>query len=295
MLRSLAIVLVAGAVLAPGARAASHDGHIYYVERSELVKVTAGGTDRQVVYKPDFAYTDLAFAPGGKILGATAGGNGLHLLDAFDGSHERDIRPRAQWSGRPSWSPGGRELAFSECDRTIFTDVDECVTYGVYRVRRDGTHLRRLATGRGPSWSPDGRSIAFERAMPQRRSTGNRCYGIYTKRLRTGRPHPIRPRRPRCPVNYENPWNVAFSPDGRRVLFIDRYSLWTVRPDGSRARRIVRGRDIVDATWSPDGRLVAYARPDGVYVAGAQGERPHRVVAGQRPSDLAWQPVPSGR
>jgi hypothetical protein len=131
--------------------------------------------------------------------------------------------------------------------------------------------------------------------MPQRRSTGNRCYGIYTKRLGRGRPHPIRPRRPRCPVDYENPWNVAFSPDGRRILFIDRYSIWTMRPDGAQARQVVRGHDIVDATWSPDGRLIAYARPGGVYVATAQGARPHQVVAGQYPSGLAWQPLRSRR
>src|SRR4051794_3513751 len=144
-----------------------------------------------------------------------------------DGSHKRDIRPRAQWSGRPSWSPDGRELVFSKCDETIFTDIDECVTYGVYRIRRDGTRVRRVVTGRGPSWSPDGKSIAFEHAMPQRRSTGSRCYGIYTKWLGGRRIHPIRPRRPRCPVRYENPWNVAFStrrpahPVHRPVLALD--------------------------------------------------------------------------
>jgi Tol biopolymer transport system component len=294
MLRGLAIVLITGAALAPVAQAAPRNGLIYYVDGSSLWTVKPGGSKAEL--NEVFRYSNLAFAPRGRTLAATdQGGNGLTLLDAGDGSPRKDIRPSAQWSGRADWRPDGREIAFSECDRTIFTDIDECVQYGVYRIRPDGSHVKRVATGRGPDWSPDGRSIVFEHAMPQRRSTGNRCYGLYVVRRSGKGLRPILPRHPRCPVNWENPRLASFSPDGRRILFVHRTAIWTMRRDGSRARRIVRHVYARDVAWSPDGRRIAYSVEGGVYVASPTGRRPHRIAALSFPAGLAWQPLPSRR
>lgn len=68
-----------------------------------------------------------------------------------DGRDDRRLGARPQPRiPRPSWSPDGRELAFSAGD--------------VYAIRPDGTGLRQIAPyGFWPMWSPDGRVIVFFR------------------------------------------------------------------------------------------------------------------------------------
>lgn len=84
------------------------------------------------------------------------------------------------------------------------------------------------------------------------------------------------------------PTNVAFSPDGRRIVFDRRAcpdtchsNVGVVRSDGSHMRRLTHRRHGFDTNFgfSPDGSLAGFTRDgDGIFVVGAHGGRPTRLT-----------------
>ena len=75
-------------------------------------------------------------------------------------------------------------------------------------------------------------------------------------------------------------------------------SIYTVAPDGSGLRRIVKNG--IDAAWSPDGKRLAYGLPSyfphsQIYTADASGHHRARVTRG--PASGAYEPTwgPDGR
>jgi Tol biopolymer transport system component len=80
----------------------------------------------------------------------------------------------------PEWSPDGRAVAFARYP----------ARRGIWRMRADGSHARRLSRGidSHPAWSPDGRRIAFSRATPE----GLFPDHLWTMGARGGRERPIR-------------------------------------------------------------------------------------------------------
>jgi dipeptidyl aminopeptidase/acylaminoacyl peptidase len=80
---------------------------------------------------------------------------------AIDGSQRRALARGDQ----PSWSSDGRHIVFQRNYASVGIDA---ARRGVFIIRPDGTHLRRLtaSTGDGfPSFSPDGRRVAFVRQV----------------------------------------------------------------------------------------------------------------------------------
>jgi Tol biopolymer transport system component len=63
--------------------------------------------------------------------------------------------------------------------------------------------------------------------------------------------------------------DVAWSPDGARLVYVVHGDLFTVRRDGSDRRSVLRlgGSGADKVAWSPDGTRVAYAAQSGVGVA----------------------------
>jgi dipeptidyl aminopeptidase/acylaminoacyl peptidase len=74
----------------------------------------------------------------------------------------RMLTPASDYVDAMSWSPDGREIAYSAAPRTGFTAAYEA---RVYAVALDGgarrTIVDRPGMNTGPRYSPDGRSIAF--------------------------------------------------------------------------------------------------------------------------------------
>ncbi len=75
--------------------------------------------------------------------------------------------------------------------------------------------------------------------------------------------------------------NPAWSPDGRRIAFVQRGDLWLMDADGSHRDRIVRAAD--QPAWSPDGRRIAFVRGGAVWTIRADRANEHRLATGRDP------------
>jgi dipeptidyl aminopeptidase/acylaminoacyl peptidase len=86
----------------------------------------------------------------------------LALVRVGQPSAMRLLTPPADYVDALSWSPNGREIAYSAAPRTGFTAAYDA---RVYVVALDGgarrTVVDRAGMNTGPRFSPDGRSIAF--------------------------------------------------------------------------------------------------------------------------------------
>ncbi|MGH9672074.1 MAG: winged helix-turn-helix domain-containing protein, partial [Bryobacteraceae bacterium] len=157
---------------------------------------------------------------------------------------------------QPAWSPGGRYIAYHSAARG-----------GIHLVPALGGASRKIASfGSQPVWSPDGASIAFR---------GERLYSQALPDLAPSGPSliwivPVAGGEPRAVTQAGDPdgshTNPAWSPDGRRLLFLNPKSLvlaqlWVIDTAGGARESIDTGnRPLVSAVFAPDG--------SGVYLAG---------------------------
>ncbi|UJA19781.1 hypothetical protein HJD18_05875 [Thermoleophilia bacterium SCSIO 60948] len=180
----------------------------------------------------------------------------------------------------PEFSPNGRLVTFG-----IYTRGQTRIR-GVWVMRSDGTHRRRIGPGYSPTFMPDGKRILFagRRSICKMRldGSGRRCFA-----------------QPSGPASDYDP---AISDDGRRIVFsrggvYER--LMTMRSDGTAVRRLTRnGSGASDPDISPDGKLIAYGsysvgdgiqvvRPDGT---GRRELEPRRCAEGLSNSDPSFSP-----
>jgi Tol biopolymer transport system component len=231
---------------------------------------------------------------------STRGGNpDLYLMNG-DGRNVRRLTNSASdgsgvaWDEalnltEASWSPRGDKIAFDgrymergpPCPR-------HCANWRVLVVESNGGGLKEIArNARAPAWSPDGRRVAFESDMnPVARTvTIARADGSRPARVQainhggpvwspTGGEIAFQAQRTegsRTWINLVRPdgtsrrWlapgrNPTWSPDGRRLAFIDNSNrLITMTRDGKRKRRVSRaGESVVASAWSPKGDTLAF-------------------------------------
>jgi Tol biopolymer transport system component len=214
-------------------------------------------------------------------------------LDVFVTSLGREAKPRRITSSprdefSPSWSPGGRLIAY----RVNPPRGDEG---DIWVMRADGTHKRNLTRSPltadwSPSWSPDGELIAYfsmagggsdvwlmrADGTKKRNVTRNGLLNEYPTWSPTGRSFAFNSHRDgqfeiyRAGVDGSGQRNLtrntaqdqwpAWSPDGGLIAFMsDRdgsEDVFVMRPDGSGVRNLTRtALEESHPAWLPGGRL----------------------------------------
>jgi Tol biopolymer transport system component len=220
----------------------------------------------------------LAWSPDSKQLASLSidAQKRLHLW-VFNADGTGDARDYA--SGWPStaagerqsvsdlaWSPDGRRFAFALSTRPPFRRGPS--HDHLYLVQSDGSGLRNLsrepdglqAYG-GLAWSPDSRRLAL------RGGNGLAIVDLDLKWTNILIP----------PHETGSPQRPAWSPDGRRLVWFDYYTIVVSEPDGNRQEALTRGRCRgVQPAWSDDGLRIAFVCRDAekrqnIFVMNADG------------------------
>ena len=186
-----------------------------------------------------------------------------------------------------TWSPDGKRIAFhasasgkgqpinslpgaATTDSDIFVmSVDDFLTKG---TRPKNITNNPAAVDDDPDWSPDGRKIAFTSHAVTDNKADDRDHPtaeIYvTDAGGAGRPQ-------RLTNNAEEERAPAWSPDGKRILFMCRkgppaaggviptFELCVMNADGTGLRRLTNTGRYLGAQWSLDGRQIVFHRAVG--------------------------------
>ncbi|MCL2219461.1 MAG: hypothetical protein FWB94_06215 [Chitinispirillia bacterium] len=155
---------------------------------------------------------------------------------APDGSRPRQLTFSRGIDTAPNWSPNGYQIAFTS---------DRGGGPQIYVMDATGSNQRRVTfEGRyndTPAWSPKGDKIAYS-------SQGEHFqFNIWTVSPDGSDPKKVSD----LPGTSENP---TWSPDGRLIGFINthggRSDFYTVKPDGTRLRKVTNTGDIRMSRWS---------------------------------------------
>ena len=150
-------------------------------------------------------------------------------------------------------SPDGRKIAFVKAFNVTQGNV-ATANFEIYVMNADGTGqwnlTRNPAKDGAPVWSPDGRTIAFARTYPaDPGEVGPDRTELYLMNADGSGQRKLA----------ENAYQIAWSPDGRRLAVPARDGeLYVMNADGSGQRRLTRTPAYEDnPAWSPDGRRPA--------------------------------------
>lgn len=257
---------------------------------SSIETVLPSGRGRRVLraFPVEQGAGSPVWSPSGRLLTFQEGSR-LAIM-RIDGSGLRRLPQLTSGDGAPTWSPDGRRLAFTG---------GSGIHNWLYRVRRDGTALRRVIAQEAlsPAWSATG-TIAFVNNTGRRPPYSRLKVGLYT----------IRPDGAGLRRLFGGAGRPDWSPDGSRIALSARNHIFTVGADGRGLRRLTtptseRTRSSGPA-WSPDGKYIAFLRNGELYVMRSNGRGLRRLVdAPQQDPDHpdrpwavlsapSWQPLP---
>lgn len=176
-----------------------------------------------------------------------------------------------------SWSPNGDEIYYDNG--------------GIWAIRPDGTGRRKIsAVGSTGSLSPDGRQFAFGVAIHLKQGTDR--YRAFAVVDADGRHFHV------VTTHAYNEYGVAWSPNGRRILYgragspsfyrFKSQGIWVIDPDSRNNHRITRDSppqaDWGALAWSPSGDSIVYDtgpyKNTDLYVIGADGRDKIHLTSG---------------
>ncbi len=178
-------------------------------------------------FAPDGRRLTLARSEGGgntEIYVANRNGSGLQRL-----THSSGI------DTNPSWSPSGREIAFTS---------SRAGTPHIYLMDAEGANLRRLSFegdyNDGASWSPDGTRVVYASRRSGRFNIAVTDVVTLETKLLTS-----------SPGSQETP---SFAPDGHKIAFASqrggRTQIYVMDADGSNAHPLTRDGNNLSPAWS---------------------------------------------
>lgn len=204
-------------------------------------------------------------------------------LVAADGGIPSQLTNGAARDSSPRWSPDGMRLAFvstrspEETPCSARPQASPTSTKGavpskpkgqIWLVPVNGGEARQVTDqehgSSDPCWSPDGRSIAFLSPTSARDDDDER------------------PADQKSVADERIIDSLGYRADGRGFINNRITQVWTISPEGERARQLTTGPfDATQPTWSPDGSRIAFISnrlPDhdtngisGLYVVPATG------------------------
>ncbi len=235
-------------------------------------KVLVTGADP--AWSPDtsrLAYCDHKSGEGSEI-----------FVIARDGSKRTQLTKRkgGSYACSPTWSPDGKEIAFSGRDVTGRGSA-------IFIMEEDGSNVHRITDGNGPSWSPDGKQLAFYRAP---KGAGTKS-SIWVTNIDGSEPI-------RLTDETAVSWQPNWTPDGKILFASDREgksAIYVASRDGANLQRLA---------YSPKyGMYAPVISPDGsqlvmdVYAENNEStitllhlrpnEEPQAIAAGTHPA-VVW-------
>ena len=193
----------------------------------------------------------------------------INLMDP-DGSDVVFVRRRlGTTGGGAAFVPSGKRIVFSDKRDPDHNAPD------IYRMRRDGTHLRQLTIAAAgdtqPDPSPDGRQVIFTRTV--------RGASFVFRMRETGETES------RPAEKLAAGWDPEFTPDGRRIVFISARNdsnadVWIMRSNGTHLVQLTRSQPERDANpvVSPDGRQIVWVRETSLFHMRIDGTHKRRLT-----------------
>ncbi|MBI1766045.1 MAG: PD40 domain-containing protein [Acidobacteria bacterium] len=181
----------------------------------------------------------------------TTGGAGIYLVPALGGP-ERELLTGfwSEWtnipSGRLSWSPDGRFIAFAGTEKAAQTDLH------LFLLSLNGLEKRQLTASdeddRCPAFSPDGQTLAFIRGWDE----------IYLMPATGGEAR-------RLTFDAKRIFGLAWTPDGREIIFSSARggspTLWKIAASGGAPEALQPGGEQVSTlALSHQGNRLAYTQ-----------------------------------
>jgi len=222
--------------------------------------------------------TDPAWSPDGRHIAFEStrkGRSDIFLLDVGSGAVTW-LTGGTGFNEQPRWSPDGSWISFTSGRDGITEPVGAAGFHrDLYRIRADGSSLRRLTWGGGfngdAAWSPDGSQMTFT-------SDRGGAFDLYVMNPDGGDRRQL--------THHEGSHGFAayagWSPDGTAIVFnatnppadASQSSIYTLAIPAGKPLRITRGYDY-HPDWSRDGAWIAFlgsrgghsqlfvVRPDG--------------------------------